>query len=230
MLLKALEPLLYTEGITVTGKTLGENLSGINLITGKVIHSLDNPLAPQGGIAILKGNLATEGAVVKQSGVVSEMQIHSGPAKTVNSEEEVKDLLLSGKVKPGDVLVIRYEGPKGGPGMRELSLPAAILVGLGLGDSVAMITDGRYSGATRGPCIGHVSPEAADGGVIALVEDGDIIKIDIPKRKLELSVSEEELETRRKRWKPKASKVSKNSFLHTYSKLVSSASTGAIFK
>ncbi len=230
MLLKALQSLLYTEGITVTGTTLGENLSKIKLNTGKVIHSLDDPLAPQGGIAVLKGNLASEGAVVKQSGVVPKMQVHSGTAKTVDSEEEVKDLLLSGKVKPGDILVIRYEGPKGGPGMRELSLPAAILVGLGLGDSVAMITDGRYSGATRGPCIGHVSPEAAVGGTIALVEDGDIIEIDIPKRKLELKVSENELETRRKKWKPKALSIPKNSFLHTYSKLVSSASTGAVFK
>jgi dihydroxy-acid dehydratase len=230
MLLKALQSLLYTEGITVTGKTLGENLSEIKLNTGKVIHSLEDPLSPQGGIAVLKGNLASEGAVVKQSGVAPEMQVHSGPAKTVNSEEEVKDLLLSGKVKPGDVLVIRYEGPKGGPGMRELSLPAAILVGLGLSDSVAMVTDGRYSGATRGPCIGHVSPEAAAGGVIALVKDGDIIEIDIPKRKLELKVSERELEARKKKWKPKALKVPEDSFLHTYAKLVSSASTGAIFK
>jgi len=230
MLLKALQSLLYTEGITVTGKTLGENLSEIKLNTGKVIHSLEDPLSPQGGIAVLKGNLASEGAVVKQSGVAPEMQVHSGPAKTVNSEEEVKDLLLSGKVKPGDVLVIRYEGPKGGPGMRELSLPAAILVGLGLSDSVAMVTDGRYSGATRGPCIGHVSPEAAAGGGIALVKDGDIIEIDIPKRKLELKVSERELEARKKKWKPKALKVPEDSFLHTYAKLVSSASTGAIFK
>mgnify|MGYP006296339809 CR=1 FL=1 len=230
MLLKALQSLLYTEGITVTGKTLGENLAEIKLNTGKVIHSLEDPLAPQGGIAVLKGNLASEGAVVKQSGVVPKMQVHSGTAKTVDSEEEVKDLLLSGKVKAGDILVIRYEGPKGGPGMRELSIPAAILVGLGLGDSVAMITDGRYSGATRGPCIGHVSPEAAAGGTIALVEDGDIIEIDIPKRKLELKVSEKVLETRRKKWKPKALSIPKNSFLHTYSKLVSSVSTGAIFK
>lgn len=230
MLLKVLEPMLYTQAMTVTGKTLGENLSGITLNTGEVIHSLDNPLEPEGGIAILKGNLASEGAVVKQSGVVPKMQIHSGPAKTVDSEEEVKDLLFSGKVKPGDVLVIRYEGPKGGPGMRELSLPAAILVGLGLSDSVAMITDGRYSGATRGPCIGHVSPEAAAGGVIALVEDGDIIEIDIPNRKLELKVSEEVLKTRQEKWKPRTINVPKNSFLRTYSKLVSSASTGAIFK
>jgi len=230
MLLKALEPLLYTKGITVTGKTMGENLSNILLNTGKVIHSLDKPLAPEGGIAILKGNLATEGAVVKQSGVVPKMQVHSGPAKTANSEEEVKELILSGNVKFGDVLVIRYEGPKGGPGMRELSIPAAILVGLGLSDSVAMITDGRYSGATRGPCIGHVSPEAATGGVIALVEDGDIIEIDIPNRKLELKVSEEVLKARKEKWKPRTISVPENSFLHTYSKSVSSASTGAVFK
>lgn len=230
MLLKAIESLLFTDGLTVTGKTLAENLSEMELKPGEVIHSLDNPIAPEGGIAILKGNLASDGAVVKQSAVLPEMQIHSGHARVVDSEEEVKDLLLSGKVKPGDVLVIRYEGPKGGPGMRELSLPAAILVGMGLDNSVAMITDGRYSGATRGPCIGHVSPEAAVGGVISLVEDGDPIEIDIPKRKLELKVSEDVLKRRREKWKPKALKVSEKSFLNTYSQMVSCASTGAIFK
>jgi len=187
-------------------------------------------LASEGGIAILKGNLASEGAVIKQSGVLPKMMIHSGPAKVVDSEEEVKDLLLSGKVQPGDILVIRYEGPKGGPGMRELSLPAAILVGMGLGDSVAMVTDGRYSGATQGPCIGHVSPEAVVGGIIALVENGDIIEINIPERRLELKVSSEELEKRRKEWKPKVSKIPQNSFLRTYSKIVTSASSGALFK
>jgi len=230
MLLKALQPLLYTKDLTVTGKTLEENLSKVKFILGKVIHSLDNPLAPEGGIAVLKGNLAPEGAIIKQSGVLPKMMVHSGPAKVVDSEEEVRDLLLSGKVKPGDVLIIRYEGPKGGPGMRELSLPAAILIGMGLGDSVAMVTDGRYSGATQGPCVGHVSPEAAAGGTIAMVKNGDIIEIDIPKRKLVLKVSSEELEKRRKHWKPKVSKVPKNSFLYTYSKMVSSASSGALFK
>ena len=230
MLLKALEPLLYNKHLTVTGKTLEENLSKVKFIPGKVIHSLDNPLAPEGGIAILKGNLASEGAVIKQSGVLPKMMVHSGPAKVVDSEEEVRDLLLSGKVQPGDILVIRYEGPKGGPGMRELSLPAAILIGMGLGDSVAMITDGRYSGATQGPCIGHVSPEAAAGGTIALVKNRDIIEINIPERKLELKVSSEELEKRRKQWKPKVSKISQNSFLRTYSKMVTSASSGALFK
>ena len=230
MLLKALQPLLYTKDLTVTGKTLEENLSKVKFIPGKVIHSLDNPLAPEGGIAILKGNLASEGAVIKQSGVLPKMMVHSGLAKVVDSEEEVRDLLLSGKVKPGDVLIIRYEGPKGGPGMRELSLPAAILIGMGLGDSVAMVTDGRYSGATQGPCVGHVSPEAAAGGTIAMVKNGDIIEIDIPKRKLVLKVSSEELEKRRKQWKPNVSKVPKNSFLYTYSKMVSSASSGALFK
>ena len=229
-LLKALQPLLYTKNLTITGQTLEENLSKIKFTPGEVIHSLDNPLAKEGGIAILKGNLASEGAVIKQSGVLPKMMVHSGPAKVVDSEEEVKDLLFSGKVQPGDILVIRYEGPKGGPGMRELSLPAAILIGLGLGNSVAMITDGRYSGATQGPCIGHVSPEAALGGTIALVENGDIIEINIPERKLELKVSPEELEKRRKQWKPKVSKIPQNSFLHTYSKIVTSASSGAIFK
>jgi len=230
MLLKALEPLLHTKHLTVTGKTLEENLSKVKFTPDKVIHSLDNPLAPEGGIAILKGNLASEGAVIKQSGVLPKMMIHSGPAKVVDSEEEVRDLLLLGKVQPGDILVIRYEGPKGGPGMRELSLPAAILVGMGLGDSVAMITDGRYSGATQGPCIGHVSPEAAAGGNIALVNNGDIIEINIPERKLELKVSSEELEKRKKQWKPKVSKIPQNSFLRTYSKIVNSASSGALFK
>jgi len=230
MLLKALQPLLYIKGLTVTGKTLEENLSKIKFIPGDVIHSIENPLAPEGGIAVLKGNLASEGAVIKQSAVLPKMMVHSGPAKVTNSEEEVRDLLFSGKVQAGDVLVIRYEGPKGGPGMRELSLPAAILIGMGLGDSVAMVTDGRYSGATQGPCIGHVSPEAAAGGTIALVKNGDIIEINIPKRQLELKVSPEELEKRRKQWKPKISKIPQNSFLYTYSKMVTSASSGALFK
>ena len=230
MLLKALQSLLYIKDLTVTGKTLEENLSKIKFTPGNVIHSIENPLASEGGIAILKGNLASEGAVIKQSGVLPKMMVHSGPARVANSEEEVRNLLFSGKVQPGDILVIRYEGPKGGPGMREISLPAAILIGMGLGDSVAMITDGRYSGATQGPCIGHVTPEAATGGTIALVKNGDIIEINIPKRQLELKVSPEELEERRKQWKPKISKIPQNSFLYTYSKMVTSASSGALFK
>lgn len=230
MLLKALQPLLYIKDLTITGKTLEENLSKIIFTPGNVIHSIENPLASEGGIAVLTGNLASEGAVIKQSGVLPKMMVHAGPARVTNSEEGVRDLLFSGKVQAGDILVIRYEGPRGGPGMRELSLPAAILIGMGLGDSVAMVTDGRYSGATQGPCVGHVSPEAAAGGTIALVKNGDIIEINIPKRRLELKVSPEELEKRRKQWKPKIPKIPQNSFLNTYSERVTSASLGALFK
>lgn len=229
-LLKSLEPLLNTNHLTITGDTMKENLKDVNFEPNEVIHSLNDPISSEGGIAILKGSLAPDGAVVKQSGVVQEMMVHSGPAKVADSEEEVKEMLLSGKVKEGDVLVIRYEGPKGGPGMRELSLPAAILIGMGLEDSVAMVTDARYSGATRGPCIGHVSPEAAAGGPLAFIKDEDIIEINIPERSLNVKVSEEELNKRKRNWKKKPLDINDNSFLKTYSKIVSNPSTGALFK
>ena len=226
-LMKELESLLTLDIPTITCKTLRENISQVAVKKREVIHSINDPIAKEGGIAILYGNLAPKGAVVKQSAVDSKMLVHSGPAKVFECEEDVRDYLSSKQVQPGDVLVIRYEGPKGGPGMRELSIPAAMLIGMGLGNSVAMITDGRYSGASRGPCIGHVCPEAAEGGAIALVQDNDIIDIDIPNRRLDIRVSQEELEKRRKEWKPKPPKVV-GGFLGIYSKLVSGADEGAI--
>lgn len=225
-LLKVLSPHLYTNVMTVTGKTMEENIQNIVYRENDVIKTLGNPLSQEGGIAVLKGNLAPTGAVVKQSGVSKKMMVHCGPAKIANSEEEVRDMLLNGKVEHGDVLVIRYEGPKGGPGMRELSIPAALLVGMGFGDSVALITDGRYSGATRGPCIGYVTPEAAEGGPIAIVEDGDMIRIDIPNRILEVEISDEEIRNRLENWSYVPKKNLKG-FLKTYQRIVESARDGA---
>lgn len=225
-LLKALSPLLDTDIITVTGKTIAENIKDLPLVENHIIHSIDKALAKEGGIAVLRGNLAPLGAVVKQSGVSEKMMVHRGPAKVANSEEEVRDMLMEGRVKEGDVLVIRYEGPKGGPGMRELSIPAALLVGMGLGDSVALITDGRFSGATRGPCIGYVTPEAADGGPLAIVEDGDMIYIDIPSRLLNIEISDKELEDRLKNWTYQP-KDNLKGFLKVYQKYVTTAREGA---
>jgi len=225
--LKAIASLLHQDVPTVTGKKLSEILADVVIRRQEVIHSLEHPLASEGGIAVLYGNLAPQGAIVKQSAVVPQMQCHVGPAKVFNREEEVRDFLLAKKVVPGDVLVVRYEGPKGGPGMRELSIPAAMLIGMGLGDSVAMLTDGRFSGATRGPCIGHICPEAAEDGPLALVEDGDEIVIDIPRRVLDIKVSEEELKRRRLAWHPPKEVVSKG-FLSFYRQHVGSADKGAI--
>ena len=225
--MKEMENLLVLDLPTVTCRTLRENLSHVCVTRREVIHSPSDPLAPEGGIAILYGSLAPKGAVVKQSAVNPKMLAHSGPAKVFDCEEDVRDYMSSKRVQPGDVLVIRYEGPKGGPGMRELSIPAALLIGMGLGDSVAMITDGRYSGASRGPCIGHVCPEAAEGGPIALIQDGDIVDIDIQDRRLDICVSESELEERRSKWKPKPYEA-RQGFLELYSKLVSGADEGAV--
>ncbi len=226
-IMKELKSLLNLDVMTVSCKTLKENLSSVKVLRRDVIHSLDSPISSEGGIAILYGSLAPKGAVVKQSAVNPKMMVHSGEAKVFDSEEDVKSYISSKHVKQGDVLVIRYEGPKGGPGMRELSIPAALLIGMGLGDSVAMVTDGRYSGASRGPCIGHVCPEAFDGGPIALVQDGDIIDIDIPNRRLDIRISESELQERRKNWKPKMPVIN-NGFLKIYAKLVSGSNEGAI--
>jgi dihydroxy-acid dehydratase len=187
------------------------------------------PLAAHGGIAVLRGNLAPRGAVVKQSAVAASMMHHTGPARVFESEEEVRESLSSRQIQPGDVLVIRNEGPAGGPGMRELSIPAAMLVGMGLGESVAMITDGRYSGATRGPCIGHVCPEAFAGGPIAAVREGDLIEIDIPNRSLTLQVPEEEIGRRLREWRPRPPVVT-SGFLGLYSRLVSQADEGAVLR
>ncbi|HUY00984.1 MAG TPA: dihydroxy-acid dehydratase [Candidatus Deferrimicrobium sp.] len=227
--LKQIERSLSLDGITVTGKTMNENLKAVKKVDEKIIHAVSAPLAQQGGLAILKGSLAPEGALVKQSAVHPAMMVHEGPAKVFESEEEVKNALMDKVIEMGDVLIIRNEGPKGGPGMRELSLPAANLIGMGLGDSVAMITDGRYSGATRGPCIGHVCPEAAEGGPLAIVKEGDRIKIDIPNRILDLLLSNEEIQLRLKAWRKPEKKIKKG-FLAFYADHVSSARYGAILK
>jgi dihydroxy-acid dehydratase len=227
--LNMLLPLLHRTCLTITGKNLEENVAGVNTADETIIHPLHHPLSSEGGLAVLTGSLAPQGAIIKQSGVDPKMLRHTGPAKVFSSEEAVKDALLARKIRPGDVLIIRYEGPKGSPGMREMSLPAAILVGMGLGDSVAMITDGRYSGASRGPCIGHVCPEAQEGGPIALVEEGDQIEIDIPKRKLNLLVDPIILENRKKTWTPPPPKFTRG-ILAIYPKIVSSAREGAVFK
>lgn len=224
--LKTIELLLDTDVLTISGATIGENLAKYKMKTTDVIKPLNSPLAEEGGIAVLKGNLAPNGAVVKQSAVSPQMMVHRGPARVVNSEEEVRELLLGGTVKDGDVIVIKYEGPKGGPGMREMSIPAALLVGMGLGNTVAMVTDGRYSGATKGPCIGYVTPEAADSGPIAIVEEGDIINIDIPNRKLDIEISDEEIAERLKNFTYVPNDCAKG-FLKLYRKIVDSADRGA---
>jgi len=228
-ILKELERLIFLDYPTVTGKSMRENLRDVKFGNTTVIHSISAPLAPEGGLAILTGSLAPQGALVKQSAVHSKMLVHEGPAKIFENEEAVKDALMENTIEPGDVLIIRNEGPKGGPGMRELSLPAAILIGMGLGDSVAMVTDGRYSGATRGPCIGHVCPEAAEGGPIAIVQPGDRIKIDIPHRILDLLLSPDEIESRLKNWESSPKKI-QTGFLAFYADHVSSARYGAILR
>ncbi|MHA1726031.1 MAG: dihydroxy-acid dehydratase [Promethearchaeota archaeon] len=225
-LMKKLSSKLDLSIKTVLGIELKDYLNLIHITEYQIIRNLDDPIALEGGIAILTGNLAPEGAIIKQSAVNPKMRHHVGSAKVFESEDEVREALLSNRIEEGDVLVIRYEGPKGSPGMRELSIPAAILVGMGLGDSVAMITDGRYSGATRGPCIGHVCPEAFDGGPIAIVKDGDQIEIDIDNRKLNLLLEEKEIKNRFLEWKGPKIKPAPG-YLETYRKIVSSAKYGA---
>jgi dihydroxy-acid dehydratase len=227
--LNILSPLLHLDLPTVTGETIRTRVAAAKNLRPEVLHALNAPLSPEGGLAVLHGNLAPDGAVVKQSGVVAGMLRHAGPARVFECEEELENTLRSNTIKPGDVLVIRNEGPRGGPGMRELSIPAAMLTGKGLNDSVAMITDGRFSGATRGPCIGHVAPEAFVGGLIALVRDGDQIEIDIPGRRLELLVSEDELARRKVDYKPRLPAVV-DGFLGLYSRIVTQANQGAVLK
>lgn len=221
--------LLHTECMTVTGKTVGENIKDAANLNPEVIRPVENPYSKTGGLAVLKGNLAPDGSVVKRSAVVDEMLVHEGPARVFECEEDAIAAIKGGQIKEGDVVVIRYEGPKGGPGMREMLNPTSAIAGMGLGSSVALITDGRFSGASRGASIGHVSPEAAVGGPIALVEEGDIIKIDIPNLKLEMAVSDEELEKRRQAWTPKEPKV-KTGYLARYASLVTSGNRGAILE
>ncbi len=221
--------LLDTSVRTVTGKTLAENLEGVENLDPEIIRPIDRPYSETGGIAVLKGNLAEDGCVVKRSAVASEMMVHEGPARVFDSEEEAIAAIYAKKIAPGDVVVIRYEGPKGGPGMREMLNPTSAICGMGLGESVALITDGRFSGATRGASIGHVSPEAAAGGLIALVEEGDRIAIDIPNCKIELKVPEDVLAARRAKWVCPEPKV-KTGYLARYARLVSSADKGAILQ
>ena len=221
--------LLYTDLIPATGKTVGENIEGCVNRDPSVIRPVENPYSETGGIAVLKGNLAPDTGVVKRSAVVPEMMVHEGPARVFDCEEDAIDAIKGGKIVAGDVVVIRYEGPKGGPGMREMLNPTSAIAGMGLGSTVALITDGRFSGASRGASIGHVSPEAAVGGPIALVEEGDIIKINIPENKLEMAVSDEELEARRAKWQPREPKVT-TGYLARYAKMVTSGNRGAILE
>ena len=221
--------LIHTDCMTVTGKTVGENIQGCVNKNPEVIRPVENPYSKTGGIAVLKGNLAPETAVVKRSAVCDEMLVHEGSARVFDCEEDAIAAIRGGKIVPGDVVVIRYEGPKGGPGMREMLNPTSAIAGMGLGDTVALITDGRFSGASRGASIGHVCPEAAVGGPIALVEEGDRISINIPEHKLELLVDEEELARRRAEWKPRKPAVT-TGYLARYAKMVTSARRGAVLE
>ena len=221
--------LLYTDCMTVSGKTVKENIAGCINKNPEVIRPVDHPYSETGGLAVLKGNLAPDGSVVKRSAVVEEMMVHEGPARVFDCEDDAIKAIKGGEIHPGDVVVIRYVGPKGGPGMPEMLNPTSAIAGMGLGSSVALITDGRFSGASRGASIGHVSPEAAVGGPIALVEEGDIIKIDIPGLKLELDVPEEEMERRRKAWQPKEPEI-KTGYLARYASMVTSGNRGAILE
>ncbi len=218
--------LLNTECMTVNGKTVGENIKNCKNLNTDVIRQIENPYSETGGIAVLKGNLAPEGSVVKRSAVLPEMLVHEGPARVFDCEEDAQAFINAGKVVVGDVIVIRYEGPKGGPGMREMLNPTSAIMGMGLGSSVVLITDGRFSGATRGACIGHVTPEAASGGIIGIVEDGDIISVNIPENRIELKVSDEEVANRMKNFVPKQKQLS--GYLKRYAALVSGGASGAI--
>ena len=221
--------LLHLDLMTVTGKTIGENIRDAKILDENVIRPIDNPYSETGGIAVLRGNLAPDGAVVKRAAVAPEMMVHEGPARVFNSEEEAFEAILGGKIQKGDVVVIRDEGPKGGPGMKEMLSPTSAIAGMGLDKDVALLTDGRFSGATRGASIGHISPEAAEGGPIAVVQDGDIISINIHEGQLNIKISPEELKKRLEKWKAPEPKI-KSGYLGRYARLVTSASTGAILK
>lgn len=221
---------LLKDTMTVTANTTFENIKGARVINRDVIRAKDNAYSQTGGLALLYGTLAPEGAVCKKAGVVPEMMKHQGPARVFNKEEEAVKAIFGGEIKPGDVVVVRYEGPKGGPGMREMLTPTSAIIGMGLGSSVALVTDGRFSGATRGAAIGHISPEAADGGPLAFVEEGDIISLDIEGGVLDLLVEDSVIEARRENWTPPVPPVKRGSYLDRYSKLVGSAMSGAVFK
>ncbi len=221
--------LLHTDLMTCTGKTIAENIAGHEIKDTEIIRTVENPYSKTGGIAVLKGNLAPDGCVVKRSAVAPEMLCHKGPARVFDCEEDALAAIYGGDIHPGDVVIIRYEGPKGGPGMREMLNPTSAIMGSGLGSSVALITDGRFSGATRGAAIGHVSPEAAVCGNIALVEEGDMVEIDIPANRINVLVSDEELDARRAKWQPRAPRITKG-YLARYAKSVTSGSTGAVLE
>ena len=219
--------LLYTDALNINGKTLGENIEYANVKDNDIIRPIENPFSKEGGLAVLRGNIAPDGCVVKAAAVRPEMMQHRGPARVFHSMEESVEAIYSGKVVKGDVVVIKYEGPKGGPGMREMLTPTSAIVGMGLDKDVALITDGRFSGATRGAAIGHISPEAMEGGPFAVIEEGDMINIDIPNRTLDVEISDEELKTRMDKWIKPEPKVTKG-YLVRYAKTVSSANRGAI--
>ena len=221
--------LLHTDLITATGKTVAENIKDAKNRNPEIIRPLDNPYSEKGGIAVLRGNIAPDSCVVKRSAVVPEMLVHEGPARVFDCEEDAIEAIRGGKIVEGDVVVIRYEGPKGGPGMREMLNPTSAIAGMGLGSSVALITDGRFSGASRGASIGHVSPEAAAGGPIGLIEEGDIISIDIPANAINVKVSDEVLAERKAKWQPREPKI-KTGYLARYAKMVTSADKGAILE
>lgn len=229
VIIKELAPLLDMTQKTAYGITLEDSVRNIENLNEEVVRPLSNAYSNEGSLAILKGNLAPNGCVVKQGAVVQSMHQHTGPARVFDNQEEAIEAIMNEEIKPGDVIIIRYEGPKGGPGMREMLGATSLLMGTGLGDSAALVTDGRFSGSTRGPCIGHVSPEAAAGGPIALIKNGDSISIDIPNRLINIEVSDEELETRRRAWKPKAPKIN-HGILKRYAANVSSADKGAILE
>ncbi|MCX7921173.1 MAG: dihydroxy-acid dehydratase [Clostridia bacterium] len=221
--------LLHLDLITATGKTVGENIENAKILDNSVIRSVEDPYSPTGGIAVLKGNLVPGGAVVKRSAVAPQMLVHKGPARVFDSEDAAIEAIYNGKIVKGDVILIRYEGPKGGPGMREMLGPTSAIAGMGLDKDVALITDGRFSGATRGASIGHASPEAMEGGPVAVVREGDIISIDIPNGELKVEISDDEIKMRLAEWKAPAPKIT-NGYLGRYARLVSSASTGAVLK
>jgi dihydroxy-acid dehydratase len=221
--------LLHLDLPTVTGKSIRENIEHAKVLDANVIRPIDNPYSPTGGIAVLRGNIAPDGAVVKRSAVAPEMLVHKGPARVFDSEDEAIRAIYNGKIVKGDVVIIRYEGPKGGPGMREMLGPTSAIAGMGLDKDVALITDGRFSGASRGASIGHVSPEAMEGGPIAAVREGDTINIDIPNGRLNVEISEEDLKKRMREWKVPEPRVTKG-YLGRYARMVSSASSGAVFK
>jgi dihydroxy-acid dehydratase len=224
-----LPKLLNLDMLTVTGRTLGENIADAKINNTDVIHTIENAYSKTGGLAILKGNLAPKGAVIKTAGVAANMLKHTGPAVIFESQEDACEGILAGKVKSGDVVVIRYEGPKGGPGMQEMLSPTSYIMGAGLGESVALVTDGRFSGGTRGACIGHVSPEAAVGGPIGLLKKGDIVEINIPNHKINVKLTAKELASRKKKWKPRKPKIT-TGCLAKYASMATSADTGAVLK